>query len=231
VAKHGNRSVSSSCGSADVLEALGVNLDITPETVEKCINEIGIGFLFAPALHSAMKYAIGPRKEIGIRTIFNILGPLTNPAGADCQVMGVYREDLVEKLGWVLQKLGCRRGFVVHGLDGMDEITLTAATRLAEVTPQGVTVSEITPEALGFSRCRMEELRGGDAAENAAIVRWILAGNPGPKRDIVLLNAAYALVAAGKAATPAEGLILAAEAIGSGRANGKLQKLVELTNA
>jgi len=231
VAKHGNRSVSSACGSADVLEALGVNLDVTPETVEKCINEIGIGFLYAPALHGAMKYAIGPRKEIGIRTIFNILGPLTNPAGADCQVMGVYREDLVEKLGWVLQKLGCRRGFVVHGLDGMDEITLTTATRLAEVTPQGVTVSEITPEALGFSRCRMEELRGGGAAENAAIVRGILAGNPGPKLDIVLLNAAYGLVVAGKAASPAEGLKLAAEAIGSGRAEGKLQKLVELTNA
>ena len=231
VAKHGNRSVSSSCGSADVLEALGVNLDVTPETVERCIAEIGIGFLFAPALHGAMKHAIGPRREIGIRTIFNILGPLTNPAGADCQVLGVYREDLVEKLGRVLQRLGCRRGFVVHGLDGMDEITLTTATRLAEVSPQGVTVSEITPEALGLSRCRMEELRGGDAAENAAIVRGILAGNRGPKRDIVLLNAAYGLVAAGKAATPADGLKLAAEAIGSGRAMGKLQKLVELTNA
>ncbi len=230
VAKHGNRSVSSACGSADVLEALGVNLDITPETVEKCINEIGIGFLYAPALHGAMKYAIGPRKEIGIRTIFNILGPLTNPAGADCQVMGVYREELVEKLGWVLQKLGCRRGFVVHGLDGMDEITLTAATRLAEVTPQGVTVSEITPEALGLPRCRMEELRGGDAVENAAIVREILAGNRGPKRDIVLLNAAYGLVVTGKAATPAEGLKIAAEALDSGRAMAQLERLIKMTN-
>ncbi len=231
VAKHGNRSVSSCCGSADVLEALGVNLDVTPETVERCIAEIGIGFLFAPALHGAMKHAIGPRREIGIRTIFNILGPLTNPAGADCQVLGVYREELVEKLGWVLQKLGCRRGFVVHGLDGMDEITLTAATRLAEVSPQGVTVSEITPEALGFSRCRMEELRGGDAQVNAEIVRAILGGAKGPKRDIVLLNAAYALMAAGKAATPAEGVKMAAEAIDSGRAKGGVQKLVELTHA
>ena len=146
VAKHGNRSVSSACGSADVLEALGVNLDVTPETVERCINEIGIGFLYAPALHGAMKYAIGPRKEIGIRTIFNILGPLTNPAGAGCQVLGVYREELVEKLAHVLKNLGCQRGFVVYGQDGMDEITLTAGTRIAEVTPAGVAVRISNPK-------------------------------------------------------------------------------------
>ena len=145
VAKHGNRSVSSSCGSADVLESLGVSLNVTPETVEKCINEIGIGFLFAPALHGAMKHAIGPRREIGIRTIFNILGPLTNPAGAGCQVLGVYRDDLVEKLARVLQKLGCRRGFVVHGRDGMDEITLTSETLMAEVTPGEVTLKTTRP--------------------------------------------------------------------------------------
>src|SRR5512143_3026941 len=163
VAKHGNRSVSSCCGSADVLEALGVNLDITPESVEKCIAEIGIGFLFAPALHGAMKHAVGPRKEIGVRTIFNILGPLTNPAGADCQVLGVYRDDLTEKLAHVLKNLGCRHGFVVHGMDGMDEITLTTETRIAEVTPNGVTVSSIRPEDFGFSSCRMKDLHGGDA--------------------------------------------------------------------
>src|SRR5512140_1673785 len=174
VAKHGNRSVSSLCGSADVLEKLGVNLDVTPETVERCIAEIGIGFLFAPALHGAMKYAIGPRKEIGIRTIFNILGPLTNPASADCQVMGVYREDMVEKLAHVLQKLGCRRGFVVHGLDGMDEITLTTETCLAEVTAEGVAMKIFAPEELGLTRCPMEELRGGDAAGNAQIVKSVL---------------------------------------------------------
>jgi anthranilate phosphoribosyltransferase len=230
VAKHGNRSVSSICGSADVLEKLGVNLDITPEMVEKCIAQIGIGFLFAPALHGAMKYAIGPRKEIGIRTIFNILGPLTNPAGADCQVLGVYRDDLVEKIAGVLHNLGCKRGFVVHGMDGMDEITLSRETCVAEVTPAGVTLGIISPEELGLSRCSMDDLRGGDALKNAEIVRNILAGEKGPKRDIVLLNAAYALVAAGRGATPAEGMAIAAEAIDSGRAMQKLNDLVKLTN-
>ncbi len=230
VAKHGNRSVSSSCGSADVLEALGVCLDVTPETVEKCIREIGIGFLFAPALHGAMKFAIGPRREIGIRTIFNILGPLTNPAGASCQVLGVYREELVEKMAHVLKNLGCRRGFVVHGMDGMDEITLTTETRMAEVTPQGVTLKTFRPEDLGLSRCGMTELHGGNAAENASIVRDILAGGRGPKRDIVLANGAFSLVAAGKAADPAEGMAMAAESIDSGRALAQLEKLVELTN-
>ncbi len=230
VAKHGNRSVSSACGSADVLEKLGINLDVTPETVESCINQIGIGFLFAPALHGAMKYAIGPRREIGIRTIFNILGPLTNPAGADCQVMGVYRADLVEKLAGVLHKLGCRHGFVVHGSDGMDEMTLTGETLLAEVTPSGVTFATVTPEQLGLSRCPMEALKGGDAVANALIVKAVLTGETGPRRDIVLLNAAYALVAAGKAATPAEGIVLAAEAIDSGRALQQVEKLAALTN-
>ncbi|MBC8017158.1 MAG: anthranilate phosphoribosyltransferase [Verrucomicrobia bacterium] len=230
VAKHGNRSVSSICGSADVLERLGLNLDIAPGIVEKCIAEIGVGFLFAPALHGAMKHAIGPRREIGIRTIFNILGPLTNPAGADCQVMGVYRADLVEKLAGVLQKLGCRHGFVVHGLDGMDEITTTADTLVAEVTPEGVKLGTINPEQFGLVRCNMEALRGGDATANAVIVKSVLGGEQGARRDIVLLNAAYALVAAGTVATPAEGLILAAKAIDSGKALAQLQKLVELTN-
>ncbi|KAA0888850.1 anthranilate phosphoribosyltransferase [Oryzomonas rubra] len=230
VAKHGNRSVSSACGSADVLEKLGINLDVTPETVEKCIADIGIGFLFAPALHGAMKYAIGPRREIGIRTIFNILGPLTNPAGADCQVMGVYRADLVEKLAGVLHRLGCKHGFVVFGSDGMDEMTLTGETLVGEVTPAGVRLMTVTPEQVGLTRCSMDILRGGDATANAAIVRSVLSGEKGARRDIVLLNAAYALMAAGKAATPAEGLTLAAEAIDSGRAMGQLEKLVALTN-
>ena len=230
VAKHGNRAVSSSCGSADVLEALGVNLNVTPETVERSIAEIGIGFLFAPALHGAMKHAIGPRREIGIRTIFNILGPLTNPAGADCQVLGVYREDLVEKLAHVLQKLGCRRGFVVHGLDGMDEITLTGPTRIAEVTPEVVEVKLVSPEDFGLERCVAAELHGGDAIGNAVIVKGILSGCDGSKRRVVLLNAAFGLVAAGKAASVVDGLRLAAEAIDSGRAAAQLERLVALTN-
>jgi anthranilate phosphoribosyltransferase len=230
VAKHGNRSVSSACGSADVLEKLGINLDVTPETVEKCIAEIGIGFLFAPALHGAMKHAIGPRREIGIRTIFNILGPLTNPAGADCQVMGVYRAELVEKLAGVLHKLGCKHGFVVHGSDGMDEMTLTGETLIAEVTPAGVKIGAVLPEDLGLSRCDMAELKGGDAATNAVIVKSVLAGEQGPRRDIILLNSAYALLAAGKVATPTEGITMAAEAIDSGRALHQVKRLAALTS-
>ncbi|MEI6703547.1 MAG: anthranilate phosphoribosyltransferase [Deltaproteobacteria bacterium] len=230
VAKHGNRSVSSACGSADVLEKLGINLEVTPETVENCIEQIGIGFLFAPALHGAMKHAIGPRREIGIRSIFNILGPLTNPAGADCQVMGVYRADLVVKLAGVLHKLGCKHGFVVHGSDGMDEMTLTGETMVAEVTAAGVTLSSVTPEQFGLTRCKMAALKGGDAVANALIIKSVLTGEQGPRRDIVLLNSAYALVAAGKIATPEEGLTMAAEAIDSGRALQQVSKLAVLTN-
>lgn len=229
IAKHGNRSVSSLCGSADVLEKLGVNLDLTVEAVERCINQIGIGFLFAPALHGAMKHAIGPRREIGIRTIFNILGPLTNPAGANCQVLGVYRPELVEKLAGVLHRLGCSHGFVVHGMDGMDEITTTTETLIAEITPEGVVLGGLKPEEVGIPRSSMHELRGGDAIANAAIIRSILGGEPGPRRDIVLLNAAYGLLASGRATTIQQGLTLAKEAIDSGRATGQLDKLVALT--
>jgi anthranilate phosphoribosyltransferase len=230
VAKHGNRSVSSTCGSADVLEALGVNLAVTAETVEQSIREVGIGFLFAPALHGAMKHAIGPRREIGIRTIFNILGPLTNPASADRQVLGVYRADLVETLGQVLAQLGCRHGFVVHGDDGMDEITLTAPTRVAEIRDGKVELTTVTPEQFGCRRCALGDLQGGDAAQNAAIVRAILTGVPGPKRDVVLLNAAFGLVAAGVAKDVADGMAQARVAIDSGTAHGKLEQLVALTN-
>jgi len=231
VAKHGNRSISSACGSADVLEALGVNLNVTPQQVESCINEIGIGFLFAPALHGAMKHAIGPRREIGIRTIFNILGPLTNPAGADRQVLGVYDESLVEVLAMVLVKLGCRRGFVVHGLDGMDEVTLTGPTRVGEICDGAVTLSTIEPEDFGLRRCALADLQGGDAAANATIVMDVLAGNPGPKREVVLLNAAYALVAAGLVKDVEAGLVRARGVIDDGLAMVKLEGLVALTNA
>ena len=226
-----NRSISSACGSADVLEALGVNLNVTPQQVESCIKEIGVGFLFAPALHGAMKHAIGPRREIGIRTIFNILGPLTNPAGADRQVLGVYDEGLVEALAKVLAKLGCRRGFVVHGLDGMDEVTLTGPTRVGEICDGAVNLSTIEPEDFGLRRCALADLQGGDATENAAIVRSVLSGNPGPKRDVVLLNSAYALVAAGVVKDVDAGLEKTCAVIDDGLAMAKLEGLVALTNA
>jgi len=231
VAKHGNRSVSSACGSADVLEHLGVNLDVSPALVAQCIEQIGVGFLFAPALHGAMKHAIGPRREIGIRTIFNILGPLTNPAKANRQVLGVYRADLVEKLAEVLFALGCRKGFVVHGSDGMDEITLTGATTIAAITSSGVTVSTIRPEQFGLGVCALVDLQGGDAARNAEIVRAVLSGTAGPHRDIVLLNSAYALLAAGLVERVPDGIAMAARAIDKGRAAEVLAGLVRMTNA
>ncbi len=230
VAKHGNRSISSSCGSADVLEKLGVKLDISPEQVAECIETIGVGFLFAPALHGTMKYAIGPRREIGIRTIFNILGPLTNPAGADRQVLGVFSEDLVEPMAQVLLSLGCRRGFVVHGADGMDEITLTGPTLVAAISGNTIELQTIAPEQFGFKRCRLDDLRGGDAEQNAAIVSTVLSGKPGAKLDIVLLNSAYALVAAGLATDVDTGIEQALEAIESGRAKATLDALIRITN-
>ncbi len=229
VAKHGNRSISSMCGSADVLEALGVNLDISVNRVEHCIAEEGIGFLFAPALHGAMRHAIGPRREIGIRTIFNILGPLTNPAGADRQVLGVYREDLVATLADVLCRLGCRRGFVVHGMDGMDEVTLTAPTRVADIRNGAYQLTTVEPEDFGFTRCRLEDLAGGDAHCNAQLVHAILNGEKGPRRDIVLLNSAFALVAAGAVDNIELGLETAAKALDDGRALAKLNALIRMT--
>ena len=230
VAKHGNRSISSSCGSADVLEKLGVNLGVTPETVGRCVDEIGVGFLFAPALHGAMKHAIGPRREVGIRTIFNVLGPLTNPAGADRQVLGVYKDDLVEPLAKALLSLGCRRGFVVHGSDGMDEITLTGPTLVAAIGGGTVEVQTIEPEQFGFERCPLAELQGGDAEQNAEIVKAILAGAKGPKRDVVVLNGAYALVAAGLAAGVSEGIEKIQNVLDNGKAQATLDALVRMTN-
>lgn len=230
VAKHGNRSVSSACGSADVLEALGVNLEVSPEKVEQCIAQIGVGFLFAPALHGAMKHAIGPRREIGIRTIFNILGPLTNPAAADCQVLGVYQPELVKVMGQVLANLGCRRGFVVHGHDGMDEVTLTGPTDVAEIRDGAVSLYSVVPEDFGLQRCALEDLQGGDAAQNAAIVKGILEKQKGPKRDVVVLNAAFGLVAGGLVPDVAAGVAMAAAALDQGAALAKLQQLTALTN-
>lgn len=229
VAKHGNRAVSSQCGSADLLEGFGVNLDADVATVQRCIEDIGIGFLFAPSLHGAMKYAIGPRREMGIRTIFNILGPLTNPAGARTQVLGVYSQELTGILAGVLKNLGSLRAFVVHGADGLDEITNTGPTRVSELKDGGITTYEISPGDFGMRGAELSQLSGGDLHRNMEIAREVLKGKQGPKRDIVLLNAAAGIVAGGKAANFNEGIELAAQAIDSGKAWEKLQLLKEYT--
>lgn len=229
VAKHGNRSVSSKCGSADVLTALGVKIDLPPERVADCIDEIGIGFLFAPLYHGAMKYCAGPRQEIGIRTLLNILGPLTNPAGAALQVVGVFDERLTDTLCRVLVHLGAQQCFVVHGMDGLDEITLTDRTRVAEGKRGVVSSYFIEPKDFGLARIPLKELVGGMAEENARIVRDILQGRRGPKRDVVCLNAAPALVAGGFARTLQEGYQQAAKVIDSGAAAEKLDKLIQFT--
>lgn len=227
VAKHGNRSVSSSCGSADVLEAAGVRLDLTPEQVGECIRRTGIGFLFAPALHGAMKYAIGPRREIGIRTIFNILGPLTNPAGANVQVLGVFAAELTEQLAEVLGRLGSRRALVVHGEGNLDELTITGSTLVAELRDGQVSSYRITPEEVGLPRASLDSLKGGrDSAESAAMMKDILAGTPGPRRNMVLLNSGAALLAAGAVDDLQAGIALAGECIDSGRAQAKLADLI-----
>lgn len=231
VAKHGNRAVSSGCGSADVLEALGVNIDVGQEVVEECIQQIGIGFLFAPRLHGAMKYAIGPRREIGIRTIFNMLGPLTNPAGATSQLIGVYAPGLTEMFAGVLKNLGTRRAFVVHGLDGLDEVSITAETRVSELNDGTIKTYNINPLDFLDRAYSVRELCGGDAKVNAKITRDVLAGKDGAPRDIVLLNAAFAIVAGGKAESIKEGLAIAVGCIDSGSAMGKLQSLIELSNS
>ena len=230
VAKHGNRSVSSLCGSADVIERLGVNLEVPPEVVQECVNQAGIGFLYAPALHGAMKFAIGPRREIGIRSIFNILGPLTNPAGANVQVLGVYAKELTSILAEVLNRLGSRSAFVVHGEDSLDEISITGPTVVSELKKGQVSTYTIEPEQFGLRRASINEIKGGDAQENALIVLRVLQGEQGARRDIVLFNGAAALVAAGRAAHFQEGIKQAAEAIDSGQALKKLERLKEITN-
>lgn len=230
VAKHGNRSVTSKCGSADVVEALGVKIDLPAERVAACLDQIGIAFLFAPAMHSAMKHVQPARRELRLRTVFNLLGPLTNPAHASAQVVGVYSSDLVEKVAEALRLLGLWRALVVHGMDGLDEITITGATKIAEVREGAVRKYEVMPELFGMKRAPMESIAGGDAVENAAIIRAILSGEKSPRRDVVLLNAAAALVAAGRADSILDGLPAAADSIDSGAAAQKLQRLVEFTS-
>lgn len=229
VAKHGNRSITSQCGSADVLGALGVNLDALPEVMEECIHEIGIGFLFAQKLHPAMKHAAGPRKELGIRTLFNMLGPLTNPAGAKGQVLGVFAPELTEVFAEVLRRLGSTRVFVVHGHDGMDEITVTTATRVSELRNGTIRTYEFDPLPFIEQYAKLEDLKGGDPATNAAILREVLAGAKGPCRDIVCLNAAAGIVAGGKAPDLQAGFKAAELSIDSGRAREALDGLVRKT--
>jgi len=231
VAKHGNRAVSSACGSADVLEALGVNISVDQEIVEECIQQIGIGFLFAPKLHGAMKYAIGPRREIGIRTIFNMLGPLTNPAGATAQLLGVYDPKLTEMFADVLKNMGTKRAFVVHGSDGLDEVTITGETRVAELNNGIIRTYNIHPGDYVGKIYPLDAIRGGDPEVNAQIARDVLSGKPGACRDVVVLNAALAIVAGEKAPDIREGVKLAADCIDSGRAVKKLQALIEMSNS
>jgi anthranilate phosphoribosyltransferase len=229
VAKHGNRAASSQCGSADVLEALGVKIDLNAEQVERCLNEVGICFMFAPSFHPAMKYAGPPRREIGIRTVFNILGPLTNPAHAQAQVLGVAESSLTEKMAVVLRTLGCHHALVVHGEDGLDEITITGRTEVRELDGDRIRMYSVSPEDFGFSRTRLDSIKGGSPTENAAMVRGVLSGTDGPQREVVLMNAAAAIVAGGGAKTLQEGSRLAAEAIESGRARQKLEQLAKLS--
>lgn len=229
VAKHGNRSVSSLCGSADVMEALGVDLTLTPEQVGECIDEVGIGFLYAPLLHPAMRYVMTARRDIRIRTVFNILGPLTNPAQAPAQVIGVYEERLTELLATVLIDLGSERAFVVCGLDGLDELSPASESRVSEIKDECVHTYVLSPEDFGLPRARLSDLRGGSAEDNARTIRRILEGEKGPQRDVVVMNAALAIIAGGQADAFRDGAGVAARSIDSGAAMGKLHDLVEFS--
>jgi anthranilate phosphoribosyltransferase len=229
VAKHGNRAMSSQCGSADVLEALGIKIDLTSEQVQKCLHDVGIGFMFAPAFHPAMKYAAVPRREIGIRTVFNILGPLTNPAGAKAQVLGVADDSLVEKMALALQQLGCNHALVVHGEDGLDEITVSGKTHVCELKGSHIVHYTITPENIGLSAAASDSLKGGSAKENAEMLRHILAGTTGPQRDAVLMNTAAVLLAGDKVETLLRGVELAQKTIDGGQALNKLEQLIEFS--
>ena len=230
VAKHGNRAVSSSCGSADLIESLGIKLELTKEQAEECLKKVGIVFLFAPVWHGAMKYAVGPRKQIGIRTIFNILGPLSNPAGAANQVIGVYDVKLTDTLAEVLKNLGSKHAFVVHGMDSLDEITITGKTRVAELKNGRIRAYYVTPEKFGIKRSTLDEIEGADAVANAGITMAVLKGEKTPRRDVVLMNASAALVAGSMARDFKSGVKMAAESIDSGRALDKLNRLIEITN-
>ncbi len=230
VAKHGNRSVSSKCGSADLLEALGVNLDVDPEVVEECVAEIGIGFLYAPRFHGAMRFAARARKEVGLRSIFNMLGPLTNPAAANCQLLGVYAPKLTEMFAQALKLLGAKRAYVVHGHDGLDEISICAPTRVSELKDGAIRTFDLSPEPFFGGLADPEELAGGDPMENAEITRRILSGESGPRRNVVLINAAGALMAAGLADKFVDGIAMAASTIDTGKAMDKLDGLVAYTN-
>jgi anthranilate phosphoribosyltransferase len=229
VAKHGNRAMSSSCGSADVLEALGVKIDLNPEQVQKCLEQTGIGFMLAPVFHPAMKYAAVPRKEVGIRTVFNILGPLTNPAGAKAQVLGVPEKGLTSKMATVLQMLGCKHALVVHGEDGLDEITITGKTYVAELKKGYIFNYEIAPEIFGLSTAAKTTLKGGSAKDNAELLRGILSGKKGAQRDVVLMNSAAVLIAGDKAETFTQGIALANAAIDSGKALQKVDDLIKFS--
>jgi anthranilate phosphoribosyltransferase len=229
VAKHGNRAATSQSGSADVLKALGVQVEASPEVISRCLDEVGIGFLFAVSLHGAMKYAIGPRREVGVRTIFNALGPLTNPAGAKRQVIGVYSAALTETLATVLGNLGSEHVFVVHGSDGLDEMTLTGPTRVSELKDGVVSSYDVSPGDFGLTKAQASDLQGGDADANAKMTLAILNGEKGPKRDIVLLNAAAAIVAGGKANDLAQGIQVAADVVDSGKALEKLEGLKKVS--
>jgi len=232
VAKHGNRAISSSCGSADVLEELGVDLSMPPERVADCVQKVGIGFLFAPMLHGAMKHAIGPRRELGIRTIFNILGPMTNPAGANVQLTGVFAKELTTTLAEVLGRLGMKRTLVVWGEGNMDEMTITGISHVAEAHNGEVTTWTVTPEDVGLTRAGLDDINGGaDVAEAASLVRSVLSGEPGARLDMVLLNSGAALMAAGKVKELQEGVDLAREIITSGKALAKLDALVDFCKA
>jgi anthranilate phosphoribosyltransferase len=230
VAKHGNRSASSQCGSADVVEALGVKIELQPEQIGRCIQEVGIGFLHAPLLHEAMRYVAPARRQMGIRTIFNLLGPLTNPAGANTQVVGVYAGHLTELLASVLGELGSSRALVVHGSDGLDELTITGETKITELRNGALRTYFVAPEDFGLRRATLAEIKGGDAQQNSEIILEVLRGAHGAKRDIVLLNAAAAFVASSRVEDLGAGVILAAQSIDSGKAHDTLQRLIEFTN-
>lgn len=230
VAKHGNRSASSPCGSADVLERLGVKIDVSAGRTGKCINKIGIGFLFAPLFHGAMKHAAVPRREIGVRTIFNILGPLSNPASAECQLLGVYDAGLTEVIARVLKKLGSKRAYVVHGAGPLDEVSIAGKTKVSELAGGKVRTYYVTPGSFGVKKAPIKSVSGASAARNAKTVRNVLSGGKGPKRDIVLVNSSVALRAAGKVKNFKQGVRAAASAIDSGKALEKLEQLVNLTN-